>query len=390
MENSPLAGMRVLDLSSFVAGPSCTMTLAQLGADVLRLDPSGGGPDQARLPLAPDGTSLYWEGLNKGKRVARADLRGEEGRALVRRLLSESGPEGGILVTNAVGAEWLSAAQLRDARPDLISVRLEGRPDGGNGVDYTINCETGLPLLHGPRELAAPVNAVLPAWDLLLGMHAALAVLAALRRRAAGLGGADVRISLADVAVTTLAHLGVVAEAALGTERERDGNHLYGTFGVDFATADGERIMVVALTRRHWRALVETTGTAPLVGALESHLGVDLTDEGARFGHRDLLEALFSPWVRARTREEASAALDTAQIPHGRYRSIRGMVGDADGLLRRSGLFDEMGHGDGSYPVPRSVLRTDDWEAPSPARPAPVAASDVLAEWATSPQGEES
>src|SRR4051812_44792695 len=98
----PLAGLHILDLSSFVAGPSSTMTLAQLGADVVRIDPIGGPPDGRRYPLTPDGTSLYWAGLNKGKRVLQLDLRSEEGREIVGQLLQRGGDNGGILVTNAV------------------------------------------------------------------------------------------------------------------------------------------------------------------------------------------------------------------------------------------------------------------------------------------------
>src|SRR3954470_22739747 len=75
----PLAGMRVLEVSSFVAAPLGGMTLAQLGADVVRVDPLGGAPDHSRWPLAPSGTSLYWAGLNKGKRSITVDFRSQEG-----------------------------------------------------------------------------------------------------------------------------------------------------------------------------------------------------------------------------------------------------------------------------------------------------------------------
>src|SRR5690242_5231545 len=124
----PLAGLRVIELSSFVASPLGGMTLAQLGADVIRVDQIGGGPDIDRWPLAPSGRSLYWAGLNKGKRSLTADLRSAEGRALVARLAAEAG----VVLTNAPPRDGLTYEALRELRPDLIHVQLLGTRDGGN------------------------------------------------------------------------------------------------------------------------------------------------------------------------------------------------------------------------------------------------------------------
>jgi 2-methylfumaryl-CoA isomerase len=108
---APLDGLTVLEVSSFVAAPLGGLTLAQLGADVIRIDPVGGGPDLGRWPLAPSGTSLYWTGLNKGKRSVTLNLRDAEGRRLFRDLLAASGPGGGIVLTNA-GQDWLAYPSL--------------------------------------------------------------------------------------------------------------------------------------------------------------------------------------------------------------------------------------------------------------------------------------
>src|SRR4051812_38355469 len=114
----PLDGLRIIDVSTYVAGPSGAMTLAQLGADVIRIDPIGGATDIRRLPLDGKGNSLYWAGLNKAKRSVELDLAGAEGRALVAALLATPGPENGILLTNAVGQRWLSYDELVTHRPD--------------------------------------------------------------------------------------------------------------------------------------------------------------------------------------------------------------------------------------------------------------------------------
>ena len=176
----PLSGLTVVEVSSFVAAPLCGMTLGQLGAQVIRVDPIGGASDVQRWPLTADGTSIYWTGLNKGKRSATIDLRSPEGQQLVQRLVVEGD---GIVVTNAAGLSWLSHESLAAKRSDVIHVQLLGRGDGSTGVDYTVNAAIGFPLVTGPADHAGPINHVLPAWDVCCGLYAALAVVTAVRRR---------------------------------------------------------------------------------------------------------------------------------------------------------------------------------------------------------------
>jgi 2-methylfumaryl-CoA isomerase len=371
----PLAGLRIVDMSSFVAGPSCTLHLAQLGADVIRIDPLSGPADAGRWPLAADGSSLYWAGLNKQKRVLRLDLRAESGRDAVRALLAA--PGGGVLVSNALGQDWLAYDTLLAVRPDLVMVQLQGRSDGSSAIDYTVNCATGLPDLTGPAPWSAPVNSVLPSWDLLAGAQAATALLAALDRRRRTGRGALLRISLTDVAAATLAHLGYVADAVVNdTHRERDGNSLYGSYGQDFLLADGRRIMVVALTRRHWRALVDLTGIAADPG---------WDDEGERYRRRDAITALLAPWFAARPRPVVAGLLDGAGVPWGDYRSVHEMSVEPDGLVARSEIFTEADHpGVGRYPIPGAPARSD-WTVPLAPVPRHTEVQDVLREWQAHP-----
>src|ERR1700722_16024320 len=212
---APLDGLRIIELSTYVAGPSGSMTMAQLGAEVIRIDPPGGGTDFHRLPVAPGGDSLYWAGLNKAKQSVEIDISIPEGRELVGAVVGVPGPDGGILVTNAVGQRWLSYEAMSAYRDDLIEVHIGGRSDGKPAVDYTVNCEVGLPLMTGPANFDRPVNHVLPAWDLLTGLHAALAVLAAERVRARSGRGQLVQLSLSDVAVATMGHLGFVGDVVV-------------------------------------------------------------------------------------------------------------------------------------------------------------------------------
>jgi 2-methylfumaryl-CoA isomerase len=375
---APLEGLRIVDLCTYVAGPSATMTLAQLGAEVIRVDPVGGATDVRRLPHAPSGSSLYWAGLNKAKRSVEIDTSSVEGRDLVGALVGAPGPEGGILVTNAVGQPWLSYEAMRRHRDDLIEVHIAGRSDGKPAVDYTVNCEVGLPLMTGPVDVDRPVNHVLPAWDLLTGLHAAMAVLAAERTRVRTGRGQLVSVSLADVAVATMAHLGFVADVAVnGRGRLRDGNYLYGSFGSDFPTADGPRVMIVALTERHWHKLVELTGIAEAVAALETSLKVDLNAEEGRYRYRQVLKALMRPWFEERPFEEVTASLDRARVLWGPYRSVENLVTDPSSLLHLSDLMVDVDQpGIGTFPVPRPVLGFSEWDDAAPA-PAPVLGRDT-------------
>lgn len=360
---APLAGLQILELSTYVAGPSCGVALAQLGADVIRIDPVGGATDIRRLPLDKNGDSLYWAGLNKAKRSIEINTNSPTGRDLVYELLVASGSNGGILLTNAVGQEWLSYENLRKHREDLIEVHIEGRSDGKPAVDYTINCEVGLPVITGPPELNHPVNHVLPAWDLLTGLHAAIGVLSADRRRMRTGKGQFIAVSLADVAVATMGHLGFLSDVSLnGRDRLRDGNYLYGSFGCDFRSRDGRQVMIVALTERQWQNLIKLTGAGEVISALERTIGVDLTAEEVRYQYREVLVGLFRPWFEQRGFDEIAKALDENRVLWGPYRSVEGLVNNASSILNLSPIMDSVERsGVGNYLSPRGVLRHGDW-----------------------------
>ncbi|WP_036466827.1 CoA transferase [Mycobacterium genavense] len=319
----PLDGVTVIELSSFVAAPLCGVTLNQLGAQVIRVDPIGGASDVKRWPLAADGTSIYWTGLNRGKRSVTIDVRSGEGQELVQRLITEGD---GIVVTNAV-LPWLSHDLLAAKRSDVIHVQLLGRGDGSTGVDYTVNAAIGYPLVTGPADHAGPINHVLPAWDVCCGLYAALAVVSALHRRERFGVGARITLALEDVALATAGNLGLLTEPQVsGTQRERLGNAIYGQYGQDFTSSDGVAFMVVLLTARHFRDMVEVTGTESAVAALAEALGVDFNVEGDRYRYRDVLSGLFAAWFAEHTAEQVTAALSDTTVLFERYRTFAEVV----------------------------------------------------------------
>jgi 2-methylfumaryl-CoA isomerase len=378
MTSLPLHGLRVIEISSFVAAPLAGLTLAQLGADVVRVDPLGGAADIGRWPLARDsGVSLYWVGLNKSKRSMMLNLREEAGQRLVAQLLERNGPDGGILLTNAPARGPLSDEALRRVRPDLIHVQIQGRHDGSPAVDYTVNAETGFPLLTGPVGGTGPVNHVLPAWDIACGLYAALAVVSAQRHRRETGQGQHIRIALGDVALAMAGNLGFLAEAQVnGVTREPVGNHLYGSFGRDFVCRDGARFMVVALTPRQWRDLVRLTGQQEPVAALERSLGKDFSRESDRYEYREVLAGLFQHWFGARDGVTVQQALRDSAVLWAPYRSFTDLVAAA-GELARNPLMSVVDQpGVGPYLAPGSPIRT---EASAPAAAAPTLGEHTVA-----------
>lgn len=325
MAQGPLAGVRIIEISSFVAVPLAGMTLAQLGAEVIRVDPVGGAADYKRWPVTDDGDSIYWAGLNKGKQSVAVDMRAPAGQDLIRSLIADAG----VLITNVAGRRWHSYDELVALRPDLIHLEVSGRADGSTGVDYTVNAAVGFPLVTGPANLATPVNHVLPAWDVSCGLYAALAVVTAVRNREATGAGQRIAIPLENVALATAGNLSFLTEVMVGgSERQRIGNALYGQYGQNFTSSDGVVFMLVALTGRHFRDLTELTGTTKAVAALGAALGADFADEGDRYRHRDALTGLFTLWFAERSADEVTAALSQTSVLWDRYRSFAEVAAD--------------------------------------------------------------
>jgi 2-methylfumaryl-CoA isomerase len=350
-----LNGLRVVECASFIAAPSCALHLLQLGAEVIRIDPVGGGPDFRRWPVAGNGSSLYWEGLNKGKKSIAIDFSKPQGRALAAELITAPGRDAGLFVTNFPKEGFLADAALRERRPDLITVRVAGWNDGSPAVDYTVNAALGVPYMTGSAANGdAPVNHVLPAWDLLTGAYAAFAALAAERHRRDTGAGQEVLVPLSDVALTSLGHMGQIAEVLAGGDRPRMGNALYGAFGRDFATADGQRVMVVAITARQWSGLVQALRIGAAVAELEGALGVSFArDEGTRFQHREALFPLVEGVIASHRLDELQTRFDGHGVCWSPYRTLGAALREEPRFSTERELFTTLDHPSGQrYPAP--------------------------------------
>lgn len=350
-----LEGMRVVECASFIAAPSCALHLQQLGAQVIRIDPIGGGMDFGRWPVTSEGRSLYWEGLNKGKRSVAIDLSRPEGRQLAIDLITAPGPDAGLFVTNHPQTGFLSHAALSRIRPDLVTVRVLGWRDGGPAMDYTVNASLGVPYMTGSDQTGAdPVNHMLPAWDLLTGAYAAFALLAAERQRTRTGKGQEVTVPLSDVALASLGHMGQIAETLTDGDRPRYGNALFGAFGRDFLTADGVRVMVVAITGRQWTGLVKALGLQQPVAELEASLGVSFaSDEGQRFTHRDALFATVENAIGLLPLAQLRERFDASSVLWSTYQTLRTALERDPRLSLDTPLFSMLEHPSGlRYPAP--------------------------------------
>ncbi|MFZ0970907.1 MAG: CoA transferase [Solirubrobacteraceae bacterium] len=368
-----LDGLRIVEGSAFVAAPLGGMTLAQLGAQVIRFDPIGGGLDRGRWPVTTEGRSLFWAGLNKGKRSIQIDLACEAGRELVAALITAPGPDAGLFLTNFPARGFLDYDRLAERRPDLIMVNIVGNHDGTSAVDYTVNPATGFPWATGPRHLSVPFNHLLPAWDAITGALATAGLLAAERARARTGAGQYVQIALSDTAFWMVGNLGKIAEVQINRhERAKDGNYLYGAFGRDFSTKDGHRVMIVALTLRQWRNLVTATGLQDSFDAIARLMNVDLDEEGGRFAARELLGATLKPWVLSRTLQELRETFDEHGVSWGPYQTFTELVEHDPRCSEANPMFAEVNQpGIGTYLMPGSPLAFTGAERLRPAR-APV------------------
>ena len=353
-----LAGLRIVEGSAFIAAPLGGMTLAQLGADVIRFDDIKGGLDSDRWPVTKDGRSIYWAGLNKGKRSIAVDLRNPRGRELLSALIAAPGEGGGIFTTNMPARGWLSYEELSKKRADLIALNIVGDRHGTANVDYTVNAITGFPMVTGAVGQQGPVNAVAPPWDLATAYAGAMAILAAERHRRITGKGQRIVLPLQDMALAATSALGYIGEAVINqVDRPRYGNEIFGTFGRDFRTKDGRHVMICIFSDRHVDALANAGGFAEAFRGIEAAKGVDLKTDAGRWTARAALIGVIEPWVAGLTADEVSAKLKKAGALWAPYLTFRELANDRD-AVHDNPMFTVLDQpGIGRYPVAATPLQ---------------------------------
>lgn len=368
----PLQGVRVLDLTRVLAGPLCTMTLGDLGAEVIKIERPGAGDDtRAWGPPwsdGPDGReSAYYLCVNRNKRSAAVDLKTGEGRALVRRLAADAD----VLVENyapgtmegwGLGYEELSADNPGLVYCSVTGYASDGPEAGRPGYDFAVQARAGWMAVTGEPE-GAPTKAGVAVVDVLTGQNAAIAVLAALVERARSGRGQRVEVSLFDSALAGLVN---VTQAALVTGREpRRWGNAHATIVPYQAFQGSDRAFVVAVGNdAQWRRLCEVMGADAL--AADPRFA---TNPG-RVEHRDELVPVLADLFGARPAGEWLERMEAAGVPCAPVQS----VGEAlrDPVLReRAGLWEMEGGSFGTVKTIASPLRLGR-TPPALHRPAPA------------------
>jgi crotonobetainyl-CoA:carnitine CoA-transferase CaiB-like acyl-CoA transferase len=322
----PLSGLTVVDCSTVLAGPFCTMLLGDLGADVIKVEPPEGDATRGWGPpwvgSGKSRTAAYYLAVNRNKRSLRLDLRSADGAAVLRRLLER----GDVLVENfrpgALERFGFGDDELARVNPSLVHLAISGYgvhgPDAGRpGYDFVVQAVAGLMSITGFPDAkgGSPTKVGVAISDIATGMFASVSILAALVGRRDNEGGQRIDISLV---ASTLALLVNQAQNAFVTGRApgRRGNAHPNIVPYEtFTTADGE-IAVAVGSERQWPRFCEA------IGAPELAMDPRFATNGDRVEHRDELQPLLAERIAQRPSAEWLRALEAADVPCGPINDI--------------------------------------------------------------------
>ena len=340
----PLSGIRVIDLTRILAGPFCTQLLADLGAQVIKVEAPGGGDPVRSQGAIRDGLSWYFAQFNRNKRSLTLDLYQDQGRAILADLLRTAD----VLVENyrpgVLAKMGFDEARLRELNPALVVASVNGYGSSGPYVerpafDFIAQAMSGFMSVTGPPD--EPMRAGPPISDLVAGLYAAFGTVSALlaRERGTTAGGQRLEASLTGGLISMLAYASA-SYLATGEVPERTGNdhpvvYPYGLFHA----IDGE----VAIA----------PSTPPIVRRLMQELGLEsLLDEpafatnDARMANRERLKALINEKIGAATVEAWIERLNRAGVPCGRVMTLEGVFADPQVLAQEMVIeADHPGHG---------------------------------------------
>ena len=349
--SGPLAGLRVLDLSRILAGPFATMQLADLGADVIKVEAPGKGDETRRWgpPFAPDGTAAYFLAINRNKRAICLDLGRPAAAALARRLALAADVVVDNFLPGRLERFGLDHASLIAANPGIVTCTISGYggdgPDAGRpGFDFLIQAEGGIMSITGQAG-DQPTKVGVAIADLAAGLFATIGVLAALRERDATGRGRRVEVSLLD------AQVGLLANQAMnwlvgGVTPGRMGNaHPSISPYESFRTRDGS-IAIGVGTDRQFARLAEALG-APEMASDQRFAG-----NADRVAHRVELKEAVERQLGEHDRQVWLERLATAGVPAAPINSIPEVF--ADPLVRERALVEVDG-----VPQVRSPVRVD-------------------------------
>jgi crotonobetainyl-CoA:carnitine CoA-transferase CaiB-like acyl-CoA transferase len=384
-----LAGVRVLDLTQFEAGPSCTEALAWLGAEVVKVEnPQGGEAGRSLLHGASnDGhDSWYFLLFNANKKSVTVNLKSERGLALVKDMAKRAD----IMVENfapgAIERLGLSYDAVREVNPGIIFAQLKGFGTGGPyennlAFDMIAQATGGVMSITGEPD-GPPLKPGVTLGDTGTGMLLAISILAALYRRRATGQGEHIEIAMQD-AMLQYIRVALSSQATQGVAAKRNGAKILSGFAVPSGTYPckpcGRNDYVYVYTSRtnplHWRRLLEVIGRKDLIGDPRFDTAV------ARLEHERDVDDMISAWTRQHDKREAMRILGDAGVPAGAVFDTMELTDDPD--FERRGIMQTMRHpAAGAFKMPGWPVRFDG--ATPKVESSPLLGQhtkDVLADW---------
>lgn len=351
---SPLAGVTVVDFSRVLAGPMATQILAELGAEVIKIERPGSGDESRRMqPLLPGGESGYFFAFNRAKRSVTLNLNTARGQVLARELVSTAD----VLVENFLPGTMdrlgLGYDTLAADNPGLIYVSSTGfgqsGPNAGRkGYDTIFQALSGITALTGHPD-GPPAKAGIPVSDMTSGLWIAIATLTGLLARGRTGGGSRIDLSMMDVQISLLA-LAAARQFALDEDVDRCGTAHHGRVPSEaFVCADGAWLQI-SCSDQHWPALCRVLGLDEL--AADDALATNAGRLADRERVRDALRIAFAKQERA----GVASALRDGGVPVGEVNTVRDALADPNTVAREMvGQFDHPV--EGSFPALRTPLR---------------------------------
>ncbi|MBE7523242.1 MAG: CoA transferase [Burkholderiales bacterium] len=314
-----LSGIRVVDLSRILSGPFCSMFLADMGAEVIKIEDVDGGDPVRRQGILRDGVGLYFASFNRNKRSLTLDLRSAEGKAALRRLIATADVVLDNFRPGVMGKIGLSRDELARIKPDLVVAHITGFGNDGPyrdrpSFDFIAQAMSGFMSVNG-AEGEPPARAAPPLSDLIAGAYAAMGVCAALVRRGRTGAGEEVSVALTDALIANLAFL-ATHYFATGEQPRRTGNDhaLVAPYGL-FRASDGEVAIAPSNDQVYFR-LLDALG----LGHLREHPEFRTNDD--RFERRGAINAEVGAKIAQRPIAHWLEALNAAGVPCGRVMSL--------------------------------------------------------------------
>jgi CoA:oxalate CoA-transferase len=362
----PLAGIRVVDLTRVLSGPFCSMLLADLGADVVKVETSGEGDSVRHQGAAKDGLSWYFANYNRNKRSITLNLRSDEGRDILARLIAR----GDVLIDNyrpgVLAAMGFTEERLRELNPQLVRGNITGFGNSGPyrdrpSFDFIAQAMSGFMSVNGAAD-QPPMRSGPPVSDLIAGLYAALGIVAGLLRGGRTGAGGSVSVSLIGGLISFLSFM-ATDYLATGRLPKRTGNdHPIGSpYGL-FRTADGEIAIAPAGEAMYQR----------LLRALDAEVlreRPEFTTNALRAENRAAINAEIEARTTRETSEHWIRVLNEAGVPCSQVMHLDQVFADPQVIDQRSVVtVEHPGHGEVS--MLGSALHIDG--SPLPVRsPAP-------------------